>query len=115
MPISHWELNHKPMTRLCSWPPSSQNRNDSQAASPSHLPQPQFCHSPTGTTLSSKGLGKQMGSTHTTSHAAPAGLGREAQDESPTHQAHRQRGSLTCQAGAGSHEACGSSATGPGR
>jgi hypothetical protein len=33
----------------------------------------------------------------------------------PTHQAHRQRGSPTCQAMAGSHEAGESSVTGPGR
>lgn len=33
----------------------------------------------------------------------------------PTHQARRQRDSPTCPAGAGSHEACGSSATGPER
>lgn len=35
--------------------------------------------------------------------------------QDPTHQARRPMGSPTCQAEAGSHEACGSSATGPGR
>ena len=72
-------------------------RTDLEAQSIPLLPRPSGCPSPRQAERPRAGPAHPSGPTE------------------PTHQARRQKGSPTCPAGAGSREACGSSATGPGR